>query len=141
MITKQTIADVFERSKGRCENPKCGLALTFSYENHHIYWRSQYKGQDRDQSWNLAAICHRCHYSIHSQANRELDSYLKKVADSRRPEYLRDTRTSSDLLNKRKQRRTEYRKKIEAFKQSHNGLSPYQIQYRQMKERNARLSS
>lgn len=139
MITKKTIAEVFERCNGLCENPTCGANLYYGYENHHIYWRSQYKGDDRDLPWNIAAVCKKCHYSIHSQANTGLDRLMKGIANMRLSVSLRSTTKNKDSSGRKKQAKAKYRKELAAFKDSHDGLSPHQVKYRQWKERNAMI--
>lgn len=139
MITSAVRKEVELRSRGHCENPECFIALMGNFETHHIYWRSQYRKSDRDDVWNLANLCVACHYSIHSQANIKLDTYLKRSADIRKPTNQRSSTISKDILNQRKARKTSYRSKIEAYKASHNDLSPSQVQYRQRKQYYANL--
>lgn len=127
------IAIVWERCKGRCENPECQVSLTTGYENHHVYWKSQYKGTDRNEHWNLAAICQKCHYSIHSQANTNLDAYLKAQADIRKSPEDRTYGTAKALVDARSQRKRRYLKQIEQFKERNDGLSPTQVAYRRRK--------
>lgn len=140
MLTKQTIDRVNVRSKGRCENPECYTSTATKYEYHHIYWKSQYNKEDRHDSFNIAKLCRSCHYSIHSQGNTKLDRYLKLSADYRIPARLRSKKVDSGILYQRRLRKALYRKKIEAYKASHNNLSPTQVKYRQQKAYRASIN-
>ena len=133
MITKQAIDEVFERSDGRCENPSCQHIGNYKYEHHHIYWRSQYNKSDRDEAWNLAYICQRCHTSIHVTGNRELDQYLKQCADNRKEREKRSNKISKDILRARQARKNSYKRTIESFKKKNEGKTPSQIAYQRQK--------
>lgn len=85
-IPAKTVLEVLKRSKGRCE--ECG-AIT---ENplHHIYFKSQYFGKDRNLSWNLAELCERHHRILHHSCTNqdikdkfELDYKLKMLSFER----------------------------------------------------------
>lgn len=133
MISHETIEEIAERSGGVCEVGTCRTPLgKHDGEHHHVYWRSQYKRSDRDEAWNLSYICHRCHYAIHSGGDVGLDRELKAIADQRRPDQETD-RTHRDITRARRTRRKAYQKKVENFKESHNGLSPSQVAYRNQK--------
>ncbi len=134
MITNETIEEVHRRSNGRCENPECRSDVFGRYEHHHIYWRSQYRGRDRDDSFNIAFLCSHCHYSIHSQGNIRLDRYLKALADSQRPKSERAGGLCSEILSARGSRKKAYSKKVQEFRQRNGGLSPTQVAYRKQKE-------
>jgi hypothetical protein len=113
MITEETRKAVYERSGGMCENYRCVRMHSYTsanvafhdpnratFEIHHIYFRSQYKGTDRDDAWNLALLCEKCHKfgpnAVHN-GNRDLDRYLKAQADQRKPESLRNGGIHKDL--------------------------------------------
>jgi len=87
MITNEVRTDVYERSKGKCENKLCRCNITYqNFECHHCFWRSQYKGADRDNAWNLVALCRDCHTGsrgVHN-GNTTLDRVLKEQAMERR---------------------------------------------------------
>lgn len=138
MITDATRQSVFERANGRCENPKCLKNIYYnsqSWDCHHIYWKSQYNKEDRDEAWNLSCACAEpCHYSIHSQGNTTLDKYLKALADKRKPKEERSKKITKDIIRQRVFRKKIYSDKIQKFKDSHGGLSPTQIEYRKKKE-------
>lgn len=133
MITQKVRDEVLERSRGHCENPECFLVLMGNFEVHHIYWRSQYRKSDRDDPWNLATLCVKCHYSIHSEANIKLDKYLKLSADNRKPASLRSTTKHKDFSDQKRRRKLKYRMEKEAFMLDHDGLTPGQVKYRQNK--------
>lgn len=139
MITEETRQEAYIRSYGRCENPLCAKHLMGNFHAHHIYWRSRYKGQDRDDLWNVATLCYPCHSSIHDQANIILDNYLIAIADNRKQPHLRDRRKHKDFSTQKTKRARERKRKIAAFKDNHQGLSPTQVQYRQRKEYYANL--
>ena len=143
MISNETIKEVKERSQGRCENFECRRSLQLGYDNHHIFWRSRYRKSDRDDSWNIAALCKQCHYSIHSQGNTTLDSQLKLIA-GRRKEKIQGVHTGvtnihPDIIKARKVRKSAYLKRVSKFKETHQGLSPSQVAYRRQKAYRASL--
>lgn len=143
MISNETVKEVRERSMGRCENFECRRPLQMGYDNHHIFWRSRYRKSDRDDSWNIAALCKQCHYSIHSQGNTTLDSQLKLIAGRRKEKSQSSDslpgKLHPDITKARKTRRAKYRKSISIFKETHGGLSPSQIAYRRQKAYRASL--
>lgn len=134
MITNETIEEVHIRSNGRCENPECRSDIWGKFEHHHVYWRSQYKGRDRDESWNFSFICQHCHYSIHSGGNTRLDSYLKSLADLRKPKSTRSNGVCIDIITARRSRKKTYARNVEKFRERNGGLSPTQVAYRKQKE-------
>lgn len=134
MITNETIEEVHRRSNGRCENPECRSDVYGRYEHHHVYWRSQYAGRDRDEPWNIAFLCQRCHYSIHSQGNMGLDKYLKAHADSARPKSERTGGVCDEIYKARRARKKAYTKNVQRFRERNGGLSPTQVAYRKQKE-------
>jgi hypothetical protein len=133
MISHATIEEVRERSKGYCENSECRKALIGKYDNHHINWRSAYRKSDRDEAWNIAALCVECHYSIHSQGNTRLDKVLKGIASVRR-EDKEVGKIHKDILAARVRGRRERKKAVDRFKENHQGLSPSQVAYRKQKQ-------
>lgn len=135
MITNETIQEVATRSMGRCENFECRVSLQMGYENHHIFWRSQYRRSDRDDSWNIAALCRDCHRSIHYSGNVTLDKNLKLIADRRRDRSKEVGNIHRDIVRARVVRKNAYKRSIERFKNSHEGLSPTQVAYRNAKKR------
>lgn len=142
MITNETIKVVKKRSGGRCENPLCTKSSSFSiFENHHIYWRSQYRKCDRDEAWNLAYLHRECHYAIHSNGDRALDTFLKRSADIRKPKNSRSTEITKEFAYAKAKRKKEYKKKIDRYKETHEGLSPSQVAYRRQKAYRASLKS
>lgn len=137
MITNETINSISIRSNGRCENPRHNGEHVAQwgdrYHIHHIYWRSQYRNADRDDLWNLAYLCEKCHRSIHDSANTELDSFLKSCADSRKPRCERSTQISKSIIKERKRRHASYKRSVQKFKEKNAGLSPTQVAYRRAK--------
>jgi hypothetical protein len=134
MISHETIKEVRNRSRGRCENPLCKNTNKHKYfEHHHIYWKSQYEKQDRDEAWNLAYICRECHFEIHNGTDRRIDTYLKRSADIRKPKNLRVHEVSKDILRARIARKNSYKRNIERYKKNNSGLSPLQVAYRRWK--------
>ena len=140
MITDQIRKIVWERANGRCEDATCLRPVKYDskeWEVHHIYWKSEIKGDDRDEVWNLACLCvahHREDYihSVHG-CNWFLNTYLKGLADKRKPKEERSKNVAKEILTQRIKRKSEYKNKIEKFKKSHNGLSPFQVEYRRQK--------
>lgn len=67
-----------------CENPNC--FHTTPDKLHHVFFKSQYFGKDRDEEWNKAGVCHECHRIIHHASPgetaeaRKLDIFLKQKA-------------------------------------------------------------
>jgi hypothetical protein len=60
-IPEKSVIEALKRSKGRCE--ECGI----NTENplHHVYFKSQYYGNDRNLSWNLVELCEYHHKILH----------------------------------------------------------------------------
>jgi hypothetical protein len=149
---------VYERAGGMCENPDCErehryvtaqtalqYPTTTTFEIHHCYWRSQYRGIDRDDPWNLGLLCTEdCHKTgrnaVHN-GNTKLDKHMKTLADSRKSRAERAGGVHKDILQQRKTRKKQYTKKIEEFKNRNGGLSPSQVRYRQMKAFKKKLSN
>lgn len=146
-MTQEDVKKAYQLANGKCL--VCGRPHSYktqevekTYELHHIYWKSEYKGIDRDEAWNLALVCFSqkygwdCHKSGPNAPhnNKTIDLKLKVIADLRKPMSERAFGTHSTLIQQRKTRKTQYRSSIEAFKSKHNGLSPSQIQYRRQKE-------
>ena len=136
---------VYFRAKGRCD--WCLKYLTYDeFERHHIYWKSQYRYDDRDEAWNWACLCRECHRSIHNW-NRELDQKLKAQADLRKPKEMRSKTLLKNIT--RKQRQSEEQKAIvkqykqkqlEEYKRRHWWLTPSQVNYRKQKEYYKKIS-
>ena len=130
---------VYDRENGKCERKECRKFHnkdSKTYEIHHINFKSQYNGIDRDEPWNLALLCTMCHrlgqYAVHN-GNTKLDQFLKTISNIRKPHKLRQGGKHSDLIQLSEKRKQIYKKKIESFKKNNNGLSPYQVAYRKLK--------
>ena len=82
MKTK-TIITVYNRSRMICE----ACYKRKGQEFHHIFFKSDHHGKDKDYSWNLAFICKSCHRKIHNGENDGIvyNYQLKKKAIRRRP--------------------------------------------------------
>jgi len=147
LINEIVAKEAYKLANGQCL--VCGRKHSFSaqvldktYELHHIYWKSEYKGIDRDEAWNLALVCFSqkygwdCHKSGPNAPhnNKTIDRNLKFIADLRKPLSLRGGGTHSDIISKRKVRKNAYKERIDKFKKSHNGKTPYQIAYLKQKE-------
>lgn len=144
MISNETVKHIKERSRGICENPLCATSRDSKhviFECHHIYWRSQYRKQDRDDLWNLAYICKQCHFEIHNGTDRRIDSYFKRCADKRKPTNERSSEISRDIVNARKTRKNAYKRIIERYKENNAGLSPSQVAYRRRKAYKDKLAN
>ena len=136
---------VYKRARGLCES--CRKAVSYEdFDRHHIYRKSQYKYDDRNEEWNGACLCHKCHMTIHN-GNIWLDKRLKAEADIRKPEHLRSKVLLKNLTPKKKvssyekDKAKEYKKQqIEHFKKTHDWLSPSQYQYRKQKEYYRKIS-
>jgi len=79
-ISAKTAMKIIERCGGNCENPKC---YRKGNQLHHIFFKSQYFGKDRDSSWNVANICFECHDLVHHTGKKEgaiLNHFLKRRA-------------------------------------------------------------
>lgn len=116
----------------KCENPDCKENGT---EIHHIYFKSQYRMDDRNELWNLSLLClrhHRGDKGIHNKGNPKLDRYLKNLADVWKPPAERSTVKFVDTYAKAL-RKKQYDKKIDAYRAMHGGLSPSQVAYRKKK--------
>ena len=77
MVTKKTVLEVRKRERHRCK--ECKILVFFDVEAafltqghirnfmerkgelHHIYYKSQYKRVDRDDSRNLVLLCPKHH--------------------------------------------------------------------------------
>jgi len=150
MIKKSELKKVYDRSWGFCEcwcwrrfvfGRKYNLGNWFQY--HHIYWKSEYRWDDRDLAWNLALLADQCHIpKIHERRDIKLDERLKKEADDRLPPSQRsDTKTKRNKIvygssiNKydKQKAKADREKQKEYFKKNHDWLTPSQYQYRQQK--------
>lgn len=142
-ISEYTRKKVYKDAKNRCENPECRKPVMYNdFERHHIYFRSQYKKDDRNGTWNWACLCKECHYSIHSLWNKQLDSYLKNLADTKKPKdqrsekniYIPKKKTTEDQKQKtRLLAKSQRQKSLQDFKDKNWWLSPSQVQYQRQK--------
>jgi len=142
MVTAEIVEQIQKEQNGMCacKGIFCEERIK---EIHHIYFKSEYNKEDRDERWNLCGLSISCHKegkkSIHARRpgttkNIILDKILKGEADKRKPKDQRGTAKHPDLLRVARQNKRWRRKKIDAFKASHNGLSPSQVAYRKQKE-------
>jgi len=151
MIAKEIRQEVYQRTGGFCE---CGCWRRFVfdrkyelwkwYQLHHIYWKSEYRWDDRDLAWNLALLADQCHIpKIHERRDIKLDERLKQEADDRLPQDQRsDTKTTRKkvvywvgMQKYDKQKAKQDRKnQEERFKKNHDGLTPSKWNYRQNKK-------
>lgn len=150
MSVKQiTIREVYDRAKGFCEcwcwkrfELNGEYADGFWWEFHHIYWKSQYKKSDRNESRNLSFLYWQHHLAIHNGQAHELDERLKREADERKPIDERSKKKihrnkiiywagmkKYDKKLAKKQRESE----IEYFKKNNWWLTPSQYAYRKQK--------
>lgn len=103
---------------------------------HHIKTR----GSGGDDSYhNLITLCHQCHTE---KAHGKHSKYYRKffleytmqydVPDDWFDEIIIPTsiQRSSSVKASRKRNQSAYKKQVEQFKESHNGLSPSQVAYR-----------
>lgn len=143
MVTDEEARKAFKLADGKCLN--CGRPHIFGsgkYELHHAYFKSQYRGTDRDEAWNLMVLCVDfeagidCHKTGPTAAHQcaETNAKLKAIADARKPVELRTGGVHPDLKKKRKAAQSAYKKKVERFKERNGGLSPSQVAYRRKKE-------
>lgn len=150
MVSEETRREVYDLANGRCEN--CGRQHAYftreqalnglsTWEWHHRFFKSEYRGKDRDESWNGAVLCCDsicdCHKNgkeaVHN-GNKKLNEKLKQEADRRRPRSEREGGVHEDLTSNRKTRQKRYKADLEKYKKDHNGLSPSQVLYRKQKE-------
>jgi len=142
MVTDIEAKKAFDMAGGKCL--LCGRLHVFEirdYELHHIYWKSEYKGTDRDDAWNLAILCGSlqkgwdCHKFEPNtpHMSKGIDRQLKVIADIRKPLEFRSFGVTKDLIQKRKSMKNQYKKNIENFKAKNGGLSPSQVNYRRQK--------
>ena len=156
-ITQAIAVEVRRRANHRCE--ECQKLLIFGSTNeetkgelHHVYFRSQYKYNDRDNPRNLALLCvmhHRDNNVGVHWCNKDLDVRLKAKADMRKPKSERSTKkvklpkvkmlSAPPLTEEQKKRNREYARKrhqdqIANYKKKNGWLSPSQVAYRRNKE-------
>ena len=73
-ITPKTSIEVLKRCKSHCEG--CGKNMEGTL--HHIFFKSQYFGKDRNLSWNLSNLCQYCHRILHhSSTDKEVEEKNK----------------------------------------------------------------
>lgn len=111
-------------------------------EIHHIYWKSQYRKNDRNDLWNLSLLYWPCHKKIHNGQNSELDKRLKQEADERKPVEERSTKKVCRKPAVYWWNLHKYDKKIaqeirlawiDYFKKWHDWYTPSQYNYRKQK--------
>jgi len=132
MIKKATALLLKERANYSCENKNCKRG-DWNYHMHHVYWKSQYRMDDRDELWNLAYICNTCHYSIHSQENLRLDAELKELADERKPKEERSKKKVAKPKVIMEARKSHYKRNLERYKFLNGGKSPWRVYYERSK--------
>jgi len=140
MITPETREAVWRRAGGRCENPECLKPFPIDgdgWEVHHNNWKSQYKGTDRDEAWNLSMLCdEKCHKTgkkaVHN-GNVILDKYLKARSERMKPTRERSFGKAPELLRAKEIRKSAYKNQLQKFKDAHGGLSPFQYNYKKNK--------
>jgi len=71
-----------------------GIMNDNGYSSHHCFFRSEYKKEDWDQSWNIEPVRFVLHESIHHGGNRRLEVYYKKKA------FLRYNGEHKEFLSK-----------------------------------------
>ncbi len=124
VVTPKTRRIVLRRQWGMCRVEWC---TNKPLEMHHIYFKSQYKKDDRDEAWNLAWLCSKHHKDnvvwVHG-SNTELREALVAQADRIKPPYERSlevikkerkeevvlTDHELKMLQRAKQRDKEYRR-------------------------------
>ncbi len=154
MVKSNEAKKAYNYSNGRCivcgrKHSLKAQTVKRTFELHHIYWKSEYKGTDRDEAWNLGVVCFSldgtmdCHKSGPEapHSNKASDKKLKFIADLRKPPSERERGTHIDLISARKTRKSQYKKRIEAFKEKNNGLSPSQVAYRRQKQYKENMST
>lgn len=99
---------------------------TETAELHHMLFKSEYRGSDRNAAWNLATLCAECHRGkdgVHG-SNATLRKELRALAISRHPDsnFPATTKKSKNSAYKKK-----YRRDLEKFKAKHNGMTPMQV--------------
>lgn len=121
------------------------ITIEEKWEIHHWYWKSQYNGDDRDDSRNLFLLCVDCHRWdnwVHNW-NKHLDRMLKRIADQRKPPEERSEkkvkrqkyfRTEREKERARKISRENRKNQITRFQEQHEWRTPSQVQYSNNKE-------
>lgn len=111
-------------------------------EFHHIYWRSVYKKDDRDEARNLSLLYWPHHKNIHNGDDHDLDKRLKAEADIRKPpEQRSNTKSKRNKIvyvgSMKKYDKKFARQKrmadIDYFKKNHDWLTPSKYAYKQKK--------
>lgn len=111
-------------------------------EVHHVWRKSQYKKDDRDEEWNLSLLYSECHKKIHNGDAWELDKRLKAEADIRKPPEERSKKKAhrkkimytGNMHKYDKQVARDMRvADIEYFKETHDWLTPSKYAYKQQK--------
>lgn len=149
MIKTKDVKLLYARTRWVCEcwcwryfDMYWDYADWFWPEIHHIYWKSQYRRNDRNDLWNLSLLYWPCHKKIHNGQNSELDKRLKQEADERKPVEERSTKKVFRKPAVYWWNLHKYDKKIaqeirlawiEYFKKEHEWLTPSQYNYRKQK--------
>ena len=102
-ISIKSSLEVLKRSKGKCEGCGCNRG---NNKPHHIFFKSQYFGKDRDMPWNLADLCEdECHRILHHASTDEeiadkykLDFKLKSQAITRY--YGKNIKALEDIIRR-----------------------------------------
>lgn len=125
---------------------------------HHCYWRSRYRGSDRDQAWNLTTLCTQCHNLLHSPHpaivswSKELEQWCIDLAASRRKElgmlpvdysrnderfkarkFMSTAKRYKHDKEKQGQYHKNYVRRKQFFMEKNGGLTPLQVKYRARK--------
>ncbi len=122
-VTLETKIAVMTRARGKCE--ACGGPIEpRNAQFHHCHIRSQYRGSDRDEAWNLAYVHPACHRRAHQErAERER---LERQADARKPPEARATKPVRPCKLRAAQRKKGYKRALNFFKRTHEGRTPLQ---------------
>lgn len=144
MISISNYELTLKRDNYECQHPMCIFRIGARLANqplettltlHHIYWRSEYRGTDRDHPWNLVTLHNYCHTSqFGPHENKAIDTYFKVKADTRKSIDFREGGHHPDLKKARLKSRARYRRRVEKFRETHDGKSPTQVRYQKRKE-------
>lgn len=108
-------------------------------EVHHCLFKSEYRGRDRDEPWNLVTLCHECHQGkngVHG-TNQELRQHLRRQALNLRGNKPAFPKPKQDKQRKT-QRRNKYKRDLKKFKDANGGLTPLQAAAKRKREWNER---
>jgi len=76
-VTEEQAFKIWQRENESC--PLCNRGLTEPPAPHHIFAKSNYYGDDRDEDWNLSPLCLICHKKFDGKPKQE-DKKLKQKA-------------------------------------------------------------